>query len=104
MNDKLKRAMAPPMRTILAVRACFEYCENLKDVQEVIKRIPVKYGAFEISEVSEEDGYFMVQNFFEKYGDMQVQQEVYYFYKAEEATDYDKKRNTSDVSRKETVH
>ena len=98
MNDKLKRAMTPPMRTILAVRACFEYCENLEDVQEVVKRIPAKYGAFEISEVSEEDGYFMVQNFFEKYGDMQVQQEVYYFYKAEEDTTYDIRRNTTNVS------
>lgn len=104
MNAKLKHVMAPPMRTILAVRSCLEYCENLEDVQEVIKRIPAKYGAFEISEVSEEDGYFMVQNFFEKYGDMQVQQEVYYFYKAEEDAKYDKRRNTSDVSRKETVH
>ena len=89
MNTKLKHAIAPPMRTILAVRACFEYCENLEDVQYVIKRIPAKYGAFEISEVSEEDGYFMVQNFFEKYGDMQVQQEVYYFYKVEEELCYD---------------
>ena len=92
MNNKLIHVMAPPMRTILAVRACFEYCENLEDVQEVIKRIPAKYGAFESSEVSDEDGYFMIQNFFEKYGDMQVQQEVYYFYKAEEDTSYDRRR------------
>ena len=92
MNAKLRQAINTPMRTILAVRTCFEYCENLEDVQKVIKKIPLKYGAFEISEVSEEDGYFLIQNFFEKYGDMQVQQEVYYFYKVKEDTKYDIRR------------
>ena len=92
MNAKLRQVITTPMKTILAVRTCFEYCETLEDVQKVIKKIPAKYGAFEISEVSEEDGYFMVQNFFEKYGDMQVQQEVYYFYKVEEELCYDGRR------------
>lgn len=90
MNGKLRRALQPPLRTILAVRTCFEYCETLEDVQKVIKRIPPKYGAFEISEASEEDGYFLIQNFFEKYGDMQAQQEYYNFYK--EADQYDSRR------------
>ena len=36
MNDKLKRAMLPPMRTILAVRACFDYCESIEDIHEVL--------------------------------------------------------------------
>ena len=84
MNSKLRQSITTPMRTILAVRTCFEYCETLEDIQEVVKRIPPKYGDFEISEVSEEKGYFLIQNFFEKYGDMHVQQEVYHFYKAEE--------------------
>lgn len=84
MNSKLRQAITTPMRTILAVRTCFECCANLEDVQEVIKRIPPKYGAFEISEVSEEKGYFLIQNFFEKYGETHVQQEVYNFYQVKE--------------------
>ena len=104
MNSKLRQAITIPMRTILAVRTCFEYCENLEDIQEVVKRIPPKYGAFEIAEVSEEKGQFLIQNFFEKYGEMHVQQEVYNFYKAEEEYCYDPGRKVKHVQREETVH
>ena len=93
MNSKLRQVIMTPMRTILAVRTCFEYCANLEDIQEVIKRIPPKYGAFEVSEVSEEKGCFMIQNFFEKYGETHVQQEVYNFYKVKEEYYYDRGRN-----------
>ena len=92
MNTKLKQAVTTPMRTILAVRNCFEYCETLEDVQKVIKKIPPKYGAFEISAGSEEAGYFLIQNFFEKYGETHVQQETYKFYKAKEEYCYDHRR------------
>ena len=39
MNQKLRQAITTPMRTILAVRACFDYCENVEDVNQVIKKI-----------------------------------------------------------------
>ena len=89
MNAKLRQAVTTPMRTILAVRACFDYCETLEDVQTVVKKIPPKFGTFEISAVSEDAGYFLIQNFFEKYGEMHVQQEMYKFYKVKEEYCYD---------------
>ena len=89
MNVKLRQAITTPMRTILAVRACFEYCATLEDVQKVIKKIPPKYGVFEISEASEEAGYFTIQNYFEKYDEIHMQQETYKFYKIKEEYYYD---------------
>lgn len=89
MNTKLRQSITTPMRTILAVRTCFEYCSTLEDVQKVIRKIPPKYGEFRISKVSEDAGYFIIQNIFEKYGELHVQQETYKFYKVKEDYYYD---------------
>lgn len=92
MNDKLKRAMLPPMRTILAVRACFDYCESIEDIHEVIRKIPTKFGEFEILMISEEEGFFIIQNFFEKDGETRSQTVSYDFYRECDDLYYDLKR------------
>lgn len=84
MNHKLSEALATPMKTILAVRACFDYCATTDDIKEVIKKIPPKFGQFEIRMASEREGYFMIQNLFEKDGVLKSQIVAYDFYKAKE--------------------
>ena len=84
MNEKLRHALQPPLRTILAVRACFDYCETMEDIKTVIKKIPDKFGEFEILFASEDDGYFTIQNVFEKNGDQKSQIVSYDFYKMKE--------------------
>ena len=84
MNKKLKEAITTPMRTILAVRACFDYCETVEDIREVIRKIPTKFGEFEILMISEKEGYFMIQNFFEKDGETKSQIVSYDFYQVKE--------------------
>ena len=84
MNHKLEEALAAPMKTILAVRACFDYCDCADDIKEVIKKIPPKFGQFEIKMASERDGYFMVQNLFEKDGVTKSQLIAHDFYKDKE--------------------
>ena len=92
MNDKLKRVLEVPMKTILAVRAAFDYCETVDDIREVIRKIPAKFGEFEILVISEEEGYFIIQNFFEKDGETKSQQVSYDFYNVKEDLYYDFRR------------
>ena len=89
MNDKLKRVLEAPMRTILAVRAAFDYCETVEDIREVIKTVPPKFGEFEISLINEDEGYFMIQNLFEKDGETKAQVVAYDFYNIKEDSYYD---------------
>ena len=89
MNDKLKRVLEAPMKTILAVRAAFDYCEGVEDIYEVIRKIPAKFGEFEISMINEEEGYFMIQNIFEKDGEDKAQIVAYDFYNVKEDLYYD---------------
>ncbi len=92
MNDKLKEVISAPMRTILAVRACFDYCDCVEDIKEVIRKIPPKFGTFELLLISETEGYFMIQNFFEKNGETKSQIVSYDFYKVGDDLYYDIKR------------
>jgi hypothetical protein len=78
-----------PMKTILAVRVCFDYCENVDDIKKVIKKIPSKFGEFELLMAAEEEKYFMIQNFFEKDGELKSQIVTYDFYNAKEDLYYD---------------
>lgn len=84
MNEKLRQAVMTPMRTILAVRACFDYCENVEDIEKVIKRIPPKFGKFELLAVFEEEHYFKIQNLFEKGGETCSQIVSHDFYDVKE--------------------
>ena len=84
MNQKLTEALATPMRTILAVRACFDLCENVEDAKEVVKKIPPKFGEFRILMYAVNEGYFTVQNLFEKDGETKSQIIAYDFYTAKE--------------------
>ena len=84
MNDKLKQVYARPIKTILDVRVCFDYCSDKADIEKVIKKIPAKFGEFEILLISEEEGYFMIQNFFEKDGETKSQTVTYDFYTGKE--------------------
>ena len=92
MNKKLAEAITTPIRTILAVRACFDYCDCADDIRKVIRKIPAKFGEFEILVVSEEEGYFIIQNFFEKDGEERSQQVAYDFYEVKEDLYYDTSR------------
>lgn len=89
MNAKLRQALTTPMKTILAVRACFDYCMTVDDIREVIRKIPPKFGEFEILEISEREGYFTIQNFFEKDGELKSQTVSYDFYQVKEDYYYD---------------
>lgn len=89
MNAKLRQVITSPMRTILAVRAAFDYCENEEDIKEVIKKIPPKFGAFKLLTVYEDEHYFMVQNLFEKNGEMHSQVVSHDFYDVKEDYYYD---------------
>lgn len=84
MHKKLKAVLDVPMKTILAVRAAFDYCETVDDIREVIRKVPAKFGEFEILMISEEEGYFIIQNFFEKDGETKSQQVAYDFYNVKE--------------------
>lgn len=89
MNTKLRQAVTTPMRTILAVRACFDYCSTVDDIKEVIRKIPPKFGEFELLMVDEREGYFMIQNLFEKDGKLESQIVSYDFYSVKEDLYYD---------------
>ena len=84
MNKRLKRALGTPMKTILDVRVCFDYCDCVNDIREVIRKIPDKFGDFEILMISEEEGYFMIQNLFEKDDETKSQIVTYDFYNVKE--------------------
>lgn len=84
MNRKLKYALDSPIRTILDVRVCFDYCSDVDDIRTVIKKIPEKFGEFEILIISEEEHYFIIQNFFEKDDKEESQIVSYDFYKESE--------------------
>ena len=84
MHSKLKRILDEPMKTILAVRAAFDFCESVEDIHAVIRKIPSKFGEFETLLISEEEGYFIIQNFFEKDGELKSQQVSYDFYNSKE--------------------
>lgn len=80
MNKKLNEVLHTPMKTILAVRVCFEYCTDRADLEAVIEKIPKKFGEFEILLIDEEQDYFLIQNFFEKNGELKSQIVAYDFY------------------------
>jgi hypothetical protein len=77
------------MKTILAVRAAFDFCENTEDIKKVIKKIPLKFGEFEILAIFEDENYFMIQNFFEKDGELKSQIVSYDFYNVKDDLYYD---------------
>lgn len=89
MNEKLKQVISSPMKTILAVRAAFDYCENVEDIKKVIKKVPPKFGEFEILAIFEDENYFMIQNFFEKDGELKSQIVSYDFYNVKDDLYYD---------------
>ena len=89
MNEKLQRTLQPPLRTILAVRACFDYCETVEDIEEVIKRVPPKFGKFKLLATYEKEHYFIIQNLFEKNGEMHSQIVSHDFYDIKEDYYYD---------------
>jgi hypothetical protein len=89
MNTKLKQVLATPMKTILAVRAAFDYCDSAADLSKVIKKIPAKFGEFEVLAIFEDEGYFTIQNFFEKDGELKSQTVSYDFYRVKEDLYYD---------------
>ena len=89
MNTKLRQTINTPMRTILAVRACFDYCETVEDIEEVIRKIPPKFGKFELLSIFEKEHYFIIQNLFEKNGELCSQQVSHDFYDIREDFYYD---------------
>ena len=89
MHDKLQRILALPMRDTLDVRACFDFCQTVDDIREVIKKIPTELGDFELLMIDEREGYFMIQNFFEKDGKLESQIVSYDFYSVKEDLYYD---------------
>ena len=93
MNKKLEEALHTPMRTILAVRVCFDFCENVEDIADVIKKIPAKFGEFRLLAAAPNEGYFAVQNLFEKDGKMNSQIITHDFYTAASDLYYDREKD-----------
>lgn len=89
MHAKLQRILSLPMRDTLDVRACFDFCQTVDDIREVIKKIPPELGDFELLMIDEKEGYFMIQNFFKKEGDLKAETVSYDFYNIKDDYYYD---------------
>ena len=89
MNKKLQQILDTPMKTILAVHAAFDFCESVEDICAVIRKIPAKYGEFEILEISEQEGYFMIHNQIVKETETKSQITAHDFYNVKEDLYYD---------------
>lgn len=89
MHAKLQRILSLPMRDTLDVRACFDFCQTVEDIKEVIKKIPPELGNFELLMIDEKEGYFMIQNFFTKDGELQAENVSYDFYNVKDDYYYD---------------
>lgn len=89
MHTKLQQLLALPPRDILDTRAYFDFCTSVEDIREVIRKIPPELGEFELLMVDEREGYFMIQNFFEKDGNIDSQIVSYDFYSVKEDLYYD---------------
>ena len=92
MNRKLEQILEAPMKTILAVHAAFDFCETVEDICAVIRKIPAKYGEFEILEVSEQEGYFMIHNQLVMETETRSQITTHDFYNVKEDLYYDFRR------------
>ena len=80
MNAKLRDIITSPMRTLISIHAGFDYCETVDDIREVIRKIPPKFGEFEILTVSEREGYLSICNYFNRDGEPQAKIVSYDFY------------------------
>lgn len=89
MHTKLKRILELPLIDKLDIRACFDFCQTVEDIREVIRKIPPEFGEFEILYIDEREGYFMIQNFFTKDGELQSEKVSYDFYSVKDDLYYD---------------
>ena len=89
MHNKLQRILDLPIRDREDVKACFDFCQTVEDIREVIKKIPKELGVFDILLIDEREGYFMIQNLFEKDGKLESQIVSYDFYSVKEDLYYD---------------
>lgn len=89
MHLKLQQLLALPPKDTLDTRAYFDFCSTVEDIREVIRQIPSELGEFELLMVDEREGYFMIQNFFEKDGKLDSQIVSYDFYSVKEDLYYD---------------
>lgn len=80
MNGKLVSALSTPMKHISDVHKCFSFCESEDDIDEVIDMIPYKFGNF-LVEISSNGESFVVVNSFVEYGEPQIEEKEYEFYK-----------------------
>lgn len=83
MNTNLEKALAKPMNHISNVKDCFEYCSTKDDIEEVIRRIPNMFGAWDVY-YSENDKTFVVTNFYVENGENYEDEEEYEFYTEED--------------------
>lgn len=81
MNAKLRQVITLPIVSTAAVNACFDYCETVEDIREVIRKIPPRLGKFEILVISEREGYFTIQNSIEQEGEIINEITSYEFYR-----------------------
>ena len=92
MNSKFYQAVTSPIVSTAAVKACFDYCENLEDIREVIRKIPAAFGEFEILVISGREGYFTIQNSIEQEGEIKSEIVSYDFYNLMEDYYYEFRR------------
>lgn len=92
MHDKLQRILELPIIDREDVKACFDFCQTVEDIREVIKRIPKELGVFDILMINEREGYFMIHNFFEKNGEFKYETVSYDFYNIKDDYYYDFRR------------
>lgn len=89
MHDKLQRILDLPIRDRDDVKACFDFCQTIEDIREVIRKIPKEFGEFDILHIDEREGYFMIHNFFEKEGSYKYETVSYDFYNIKDDYYYD---------------
>lgn len=92
MNAKLRKVITLPIVSTAAVKACFDYCETVEDIREVIRKIPPRFGEFDIIAISEREGYFTIQNLCEQEGEVKSEIVSYDFYNLMEDYYYEFRR------------
>ena len=92
MHNKLLQILTLPLKDDLDIKACFDFCQTVDEIREVIRKIPAEFGAFEVLSVNEREGYFTIYNSIEKGGELKSETVSYDFYDIKEDYYYDFRR------------
>lgn len=90
MNNKLNELLNKKLTHISEVHKLFDYCEDEKEIEEVINEIPLKFGNFTYEILAGGES-FRITNAYEENGDMQYEDVDHDFWVEYEPTAEDTK-------------